>query len=113
SVSASLTGQTDSKSFTIQAATLKRATVTPRRVPGGQSPVLAAILSGAAPAGGLTFPISSSSPAVIVPPSITVPAGEKRAEVPIQTSAVTQKTNVSIQVGTGAVAQSATVIVLP
>ena len=70
--------------------------VTPTGVMGG-TPVAGIIgLTGTAPAGGLLVSLSSTSGAVTLPATVTVPAGADRATFPITTRAVLADVDASI-----------------
>ena len=69
------------------------------------------VLTGPAPAGGFTVSLSSSDPAVTVPASVTIGAGEARATFAITTAAVTADTPVTITAAGGGCTKTATLTV--
>ena len=60
----------------------------PLSVTGGQSSQATLVLNGQAPAGGFLVTLTSDNPAVLVPSSVSVPAGADRVSFGIGTSAV-------------------------
>ncbi len=71
-------------------------------------------LSGAAPAGGLVVPLSSSNPsAATVPASISVDAGKANAKFQVNPKPVAQPTAVTITAGTGGSTAAALLTVKP
>ncbi len=61
----------------------------------------AGFCDGLAPPGGFVVNLSSSSPSAIVPPTMTIPAGAGGDQFPIQTTAVTKMTIVTITAQAG------------
>ncbi len=77
--------------------TLSLLSLNPTSVIGGSSSTGTVTLNAAAPAGGVTIPLSSSDPAVAtVPVSVTVPAGATSANFTVYTNSVTTSTSVTI-----------------
>ncbi|HYC89749.1 MAG TPA: hypothetical protein VEO54_11100 [Thermoanaerobaculia bacterium] len=74
-------------------------TLTPAGVPGGSTVQGKLYILNAAPAGGITYTLTSSNPAVAsVPPSVTVPAGANTASFTVSTNAVSKSTPVQLTV---------------
>jgi hypothetical protein len=94
------------------APSLSSVTVDSRGVAGGTAATGTVLLNSTAPAGGLVVPLSSNSPEVTVPASVTVPAGASSATFPVNTTAVTTATTATIS-GTLGATQSATLVVTP
>ena len=63
----------------------------------------AGFCDGLAPPGGFLVNLSSSSPAAVVPATMTIPAGAGGDQFPIQTSPVTRDTTVTISARAGGV----------
>jgi len=79
----------------------------------GETPLLGRILiSRPAQAGGITVALSSNSPSVIVPASMTVPEGVGIASFPIQTTAVASTTAATITASLGGNSVQTTVTIL-
>jgi hypothetical protein len=71
-------------------------------------------LNAIAPAGGLTVPLSSNHPAVIVPASVTVPAGQSGSEAfHISLRGVTERITATLTAGQGPSSASATITLEP
>jgi hypothetical protein len=68
---------------------LSTLTVAPGSVAGGNTATATVTLNGVAPAGGALVELASDSPAALVPPSVTVPAGQSAATFSVRTNAVT------------------------
>ncbi len=91
-------------------------TVSPSSIQGGHTVTGTVYLDGPAPVGGLSVPLSSSSPSVAsVSPSVTVPSGQESATFTITTTAVSQNTSVTIVAGSNEAGNrvSATLTVTP
>jgi hypothetical protein len=95
-LTASLNGTSASANLTVEPPALKSLTVGPATITGGAQPQITVMLSGNAPAGGLTVNLSSNSPAATPPASVTVQAGSLSAVLNLPTSAVTSNTAVVI-----------------
>lgn len=78
-----------------------RLEVQPAGVNGGRTVSATAVLSLPAEPGGTQVTLSSSDPAVTVPSSITVPAGEERAQFTITTQPVPSDRTASIVASAG------------
>ena len=89
-------------------------TLTPQKIaPGGTSPANRVILPVAAVAPGTTVTLSSASPDVTVPPSVTVPAGAAHALFPITVSATAAPGGVIITAQEGSQIATAVLNVKP
>jgi hypothetical protein len=77
--------------------------VTPRSLTGGDPATGTVTLNSAAPAGGAQVTLASNNPAVSVPATVTVPAGQLIATFPIQTSVVATFTTVTLTAVYGSV----------
>jgi hypothetical protein len=64
--------------------------------PGGTSFYAQVTLPGPAPAGGVTFSFSSSTPSVIVPATVLVPQGQNYGRIYIRSAAVSSNTPFTI-----------------
>ncbi|HEV8393612.1 MAG TPA: hypothetical protein VGQ37_05025 [Vicinamibacterales bacterium] len=80
----------------VPVATIVDVTFEPRALSGGASGTGTAILTVAAPAGGLGVQLSASDGAVTVPALVTVPAGASRATFPVSSGVVGRDASVSI-----------------
>lgn len=88
-------------------------TVSPGSVTGGGSATATVTFSAAAPAGGLTVALSSSSPAATVPASIQLPEGVATASFSISTKSVTATTTAIITASLNGGTASSTLTVVP
>ncbi|HYO39619.1 MAG TPA: putative Ig domain-containing protein [Nocardioidaceae bacterium] len=86
--------------------------VTPNVV-GGTTVMATARLVSAAPPGGATVALASSSAVAAVPASVTIPAGETFAAFPVATSRVTQSTLVTLTAGYSGATRTASLTVTP
>lgn len=106
-----------SRRFTPQAApastSLSTVAVSPSSVVGGKSAQGTVTLTAAAPAGGASVTLSSSSGVATVPASVTVPAGSTSATFPVTTSTVTSSTSVTLSGVYAGVTRSASLTVTP
>ena len=93
--------------------TLTLVSVTPATVTGGASAILAVALSGAAPAGGATVTLSSTSTAFPVSAHIIVPAGANTASVTVQTATVAASTPSMITAMYNGGTKTASVTIVP
>ncbi len=97
-ISATYNGITSSVNLTVTPYVAPRSiTLTPSTVLGGLYSVgVVALLKQKAPAGGITFTLSSSNPAAVAPSTVTVPAGKTTAHFLIQTGSVVATTPATI-----------------
>ncbi len=93
---ASLGSSSASTSVTVTPLGLASILAIPGTVQGGSADTIRPQLSGPAPAGGLVVALSSDSPLVPVPASVTIPAGSFGTGVPVTTGAVTATTVVDV-----------------
>ena len=105
------------RSFTPRAVTgpaaLAALSVSPASVTGGASSQGTVTLTAAAPAGGLTVALSSSSAAATLPASVTVAAGATGATFAIATTTVTTSTAATITATAGTLTRTAALTVSP
>src|SRR3989449_8131128 len=86
--------------------------VSPTAVLGGDTAQGTVTLANAAPAGGLSVPLSSSNPAAAaVPASVTVPAGGSSASFPVTTATVSARTTVTLSANINGTSRPATLVV--
>jgi len=85
--------------------------VTPATVRGGAAATGTVTLHGAAPAGGVSVPLTSSPAAAGVPATVDVPGGAMRATVAITTKPVAKNTHVSIGTSYGGVSKAPPLLV--
>jgi hypothetical protein len=71
-------------------------TFSPATVPGGSSATGRVTISEAAPEGGLTVSLSSSTPAAVVPQRIVIPAGSNEATFTVGAAWIEKPTRVQI-----------------
>ena len=91
-LTATLNAASASAQFTLQPPSLKSLTISPATISGGAQPQGIVMLNGQAPAGGAVVSLSSNSPFVSPPASVTVAPGSFSASFPIPTSSVTADT---------------------
>ncbi|HEY8618986.1 MAG TPA: fibronectin type III domain-containing protein, partial [Dermatophilaceae bacterium] len=117
-ITATYGGATASATLTVTSATvtstsLSTVSVNPTTVTGGTASQGTVLLTAAAPAGGSTVGLTSSSATVTVPANVTVAAGALIATFPVTTSAVTASTSATITASDGAVTRTASLTVTP
>ena len=95
-LTATLNSASASAQFTLQPPSLKSLTISPSTISGGAQPQGIVMLNGQAPAGGAVVSLSSNSPSVSPPASVTVAPGEFSASFPIPTSSVTANTTATV-----------------
>ncbi|HZH98807.1 MAG TPA: hypothetical protein VEX38_07530, partial [Fimbriimonadaceae bacterium] len=94
-------------------SSLSNLTVNPSSVRGGQNTTGTVHLAGPAPAGGTTVTLSSNSSAIVVPPSVTIPAGVTSASFTIQTKPVGSTATRTVSAARDGVTRTATVTLTP
>jgi hypothetical protein len=95
-ITASIGGQSMTQTITVSPSSLKSLEGMPVRHNGGVTGGGIIMLNGTAPPGGAVVSLSSSSPAVQVPATVTVPAGSPSASFSMPTSQVSADTPVTI-----------------
>jgi hypothetical protein len=95
-LTATLNSASASAQFTLQPPSLKSLTISPSTISGGAQPQGIVMLNGQAPAGGAVVSLSSNSPSVSPPASVTVAPGSFSASFPISTSSVTANTAATV-----------------
>jgi hypothetical protein len=107
-------GSTTSVGFVTVTPAVDAISVSPTAVFGGDSAQGTVRLAAAAPAGGLSVPLSSgNASAAQVPASVSVPAGAFSASFPVSTSNVGARTDVTLSANIRGTARSATLSVTP
>jgi hypothetical protein len=94
-------------------AALGAVAASPNSVTGGSASTGTVTLTAPAPGGGASVSLSSASPAVTVPPNVTVGPGTSAATFAIATSVVAMTTSTTISASYGGVAKAATFTVKP
>jgi hypothetical protein len=92
-------------------AILRSVVAAPNSVLSGDGGNLTITIDRAAPTGGVTIPLTSSSPNIVLPASVTVPAGSTFAVVPFSTLEVGLTESVTVSGSMGGV-QSASIQLL-
>ena len=108
-ITASLNSASASAQFTLQPPSLRALTISPATISGGAQPQGIVMLNGQAPAGGALVSLSSNSPFVSPPASVTVEPGSFSASFPISTSSVTTNTTATVTASYNGVASQAQV----
>ena len=107
-------GSASSVGFVTVTPAVDALSVNPTAVVGGDSAQGTVSLASAAPAGGLSVPLSSSNAsAAQVPASVSVPEGAFSASFPVSTSTVGARTDVTLSANIRGTARSATLSVTP
>jgi hypothetical protein len=112
-LTATLNSASASAQFTLQPPSLKSLTISPATISGGAQPQGIVILNGQAPAGGALVSLSSNSPFVSPPASVTVAPGDASVSFPITTSAVTASTTAIVTANYAGVTAQAQVTLTP
>ncbi|HET6853859.1 MAG TPA: hypothetical protein VFH46_16270 [Pyrinomonadaceae bacterium] len=95
-LTATLNSASASAQFTLQPTSLKSLTISPSTISGGAQPLGIVMLNGQAPAGGALVSLSSNSPFVNPPASVTVAPGSFSVSFPISTTGVTTNTTATV-----------------
>ncbi len=112
-LTASFAGASQTTPLTVQPGGLVGLTIQPTTLTGGTSAMATLTLDANAPPGGLGVGIASSDPAVIVPATITVPAGKSSFTFPVVTSSVSALTAATLTATLGGATETASLTVLP
>ena len=112
-LTASLNSASASAQFTLQPTSLKSVTISPATISGGAQPQGIVMLNGQAPAGGAIVSLSSNSPMVSPPASVTIDPGGFSASFPIPTSSVMANTIATVTASYNGVASQAQVTLTP
>jgi hypothetical protein len=110
---AALNSASASAQFTLQPPSLRSLTISPATISGGAQPQGIVMLNGQAPAGGALVSLSSNSPMVSPPASVTVAPGSFSASFPIPTSGVTANTTATVTANYNGAASQAQVTLTP
>jgi hypothetical protein len=112
-LTATLNSASASAQFTLQPPSLKSLTISPATISGGAQPQCIVMLNGQAPAGGAFVSLSSNSPVVSPPASVTVEPGSFSASFPIATSSVTANTTATVTASYNGATSQAQVTLTP
>jgi trimeric autotransporter adhesin len=113
-ITARLGNSSRQATLTVNPPALESLTLDPNTVVGGNPSTGTVALNGPAPAGGLQVQLSSNNPNVAsVPPSVTIPAGQRSATFTVNTQAVASQTQVTITATLNGRSRSATLTVNP
>jgi hypothetical protein len=112
-LTATLNSASASAQFTLQPPSLKSLTISPATISGGAQPQGIVMFNGQAPAGGAVVSLSSNSPFVSPPASVTVAPGSFSASFPIPTSGVTANTTATVTATYGSTSVQAQVTLTP
>jgi hypothetical protein len=112
-ISATGAGVTVTTTLTVDpVGALSGLSLSPTSVTGGNSSTGTVTLGSAAPSGGTSVALSSSTTTVAtVPSSITVPAGETSVSFTVSTNSMSSNTSVTISASAGGTTKSATLTV--
>jgi hypothetical protein len=112
-LTAALNSGSASAQFTLQPPSLKSLTISPSAISGGAQPQGIVILNGQAPSGGAFVSLSSNSPLVTPPASVTIAPGSSSASFAIQTSPVTANATATVTANYSGAAAQAQVTLTP
>jgi hypothetical protein len=112
-ITATLNAASASAQFTLQPPSLKSFTISPASISGGAQPQGIVMLNGQAPAGGAVVSLSSNSPMVSPPASVTVAAGDFSVSFPIATSGVTANTTATVTASYNGASSQAQITLTP
>ena len=112
-LTATINSVSASAQFTLQPTSLRSLTISPATISGGAQPQGIVMLNGQAPAGGAVVSLSSNSPMVSPPASVTVEPGSFSASFPIPTSGVTANTTATVTASYNGSASQAQVTLTP
>lgn len=112
-ISASLGVTTKNATLTLNPNVLIGLDLAEPAVTGGAIATGVVRLLAPAPPGGIVVTLSTATPVVVIPPTVTVPAGESTAAFTIQTFPTHVSLSVSIEARLNAFNQKAELIILP
>ncbi len=112
-ISGTFNAKTVSSNLTVKGPAPKTVTLSPSSVYAGTSSLATLTMTGPAPAGGVTVPITSSNVAAAVPASVFLAAGATTITFTVTTSDVALSTSCSITATYNAVAVHGTLTVKP
>jgi len=111
-ITASCFGTEQSTIITIDAPTPHSITLAPASITGGGTTTATLLISGIAPDGGLLVRVASSSLAMSVPTTVTVPAGQMSVVINVQTNSVSVDSNAILSATANGVKAKATLAIL-
>jgi len=106
-------GTSRSVGVTVQPPSLQRLSISPNTITGGADATGFVTVNGLAPSAGAVVSLTSSSPQVSVPATMTVPAGFKSGSFIMHTSAVSASTTATITATWQGVASQAPLTLTP
>ena len=112
-LSATLNGATASVQITVNPPGLQSVSISPSTISGGADATATVMLNGEAPAGGAVVSLSSNSPAIRPPATVTIPAGGFSTWFAVPTSAVAAATPATLTATWNGVSTQAQVTVVP
>lgn len=112
-ITAAYRGHSVSGEMTLTPPELASLKASPASVLPGRTVTATVALSGAAPEGGLTVALSSSSPVLAMPASVTIPAGATSATVSLVAGPVSVATPVRLTAALGGTIASADITIAP
>jgi hypothetical protein len=112
-VTATYQGVQQHASLTVNPAALSGLTLSPTSIIGGKPVTGRVHLNGLAHQGGVVVALSSSSTHAVVPPHVTVPAGQNSAAFTIKTTKVSKKQTATIKAVFKGVSKTATLTIKP
>jgi hypothetical protein len=111
-ITATLNGVSRTANLSLTAPVLTSIALNPSTIRGGEDAALTVHLTSPAPAGGVAIALASTNSALVVPASVTVPAGETTVKVTLATRAVTATENGQLTATFAGVSKSLQVSVL-
>ena len=112
-VTANCDGVSKTVTLTVNPLSLSNFYISPGTVAGGNASTGYLYLNGPAPGGSASVQLSSSDPAVSMPASVSIPAGQSGASFPIATQAVATPIQAAIQASYSGASVTATLNVNP
>lgn len=109
----STAGDTAETTVVIRPTVVKSLVIAPAAVVGGAKATMTVTLTEAAPLGGCTVMLGSTSTRIDVPAMVSIPAGKSSAVVSLQTPAVSTTENVQVTAMLGGGKTATTVTLLP
>ena len=114
SVTATSAGVTAAQSLTVKPPVVWGLSLSPTIVLGGSTSIGTVMLNGPAPTAGYPLSLTSSNPALVVPPAtVTVPGGANSLSFPIATAGSATTATVTLTASDGVTSASANLTVSP
>ncbi|MDR3692404.1 MAG: PQQ-binding-like beta-propeller repeat protein [Fimbriimonas sp.] len=112
-LTATVLGKSSTTTLTVNPAALSSVSVSPSSIVGGDYPTGTVTLSAPAPVGGTVVALSSNSPSLVPPATVTVPSGATSTTFPVPNLGVDANTITTLTATLGPTSKNCTLTLLP